>query len=146
MNANGQNAPSETVETLIRKAMEMRKRSYCPYSEFSVGAALLTEGGRVYGGCNVENAAYSVGICAERTAFVKALSEGERSFTAIAVVGGKEPEAGQYSFPCGECRQFMREFCDCDTFAVIVARSREDFRIFTLEELLPNSFGPESLV
>lgn len=146
MNANGQNAPSKTVETLIRKAMEMRKRSYCPYSEFSVGAALLTEGGRVYGGCNVENAAYSVGICAERTAFVKALSEGERSFTAIAVVGGKEPEAGQYSFPCGECRQFMREFCDPDTFEIIAARSEKDYKRYTLGELLPESFGPGNLV
>lgn len=146
MSAKGQNIPFGTVETLIRKAMDMRKKSYCPYSEFSVGAALLTEDGRIYGGCNVENAAYSVGICAERTAFVKALSEGESSFTAIAVVGGKEAEAGQYSFPCGECRQFMREFCDPDTFEIIAARSEKDYKRYILGELLPESFGPGNLV
>lgn len=136
----------EIIAELIEKALFMRTRSYSPYSGFSVGAALLTSDGKIYGGCNIENASYPVTICAERTAMSKAVSEGVRGFRAIAISGGIETVPEGYSYPCGACRQFMREFCDCDTFAVIVARSREDFRIFTLEELLPNSFGPESLV
>ena len=138
--------PESTVKELIRAAVMMRKRAYCPYSGFSVGAAVLCGDGSVYTGCNIENSSYPITICAERTAMAKAVSEGHTSFTAIAITGGKSEEPEGYSYPCGACRQFMREFCDCDTFAVIVARSREDFRIFTLEELLPNSFGPESLV
>ena len=131
---------------LIRAAMKMRERSYCPYSGFSVGAALLAESGKIYTGCNVENAAYPAGICAERTAFVKAVSEGERAFRAIAIVGGKSSAAEGYSWPCGECRQFMREFCDTDSFLVIVARDETEFRSLTLGELLPESFGPGNLI
>ncbi len=136
----------EIISELISEALFMRTRSYIPYSGFAVGAALLTESGRIYGGCNIENAAYPVTICAERTAMVKAVSEGERVFRAIAIAGGREEEPEGYSYPCGSCRQFMREFCDSETFVIIVARSREDYKIFTLEELLPNSFGPESLI
>ena len=137
--------PAEISE-LISRAMEMRAFSYCPYSGFSVGAALLTSDGNVYTGCNVENAAYGASICAERTAFVKAVSEGECSFRAIAIVGGKAHEAENYSFPCGECRQFMREFCDPETFTVIAARSLTDYRSHLLRDLLPESFGPGNLV
>lgn len=134
------------VFDLIDRAHEMRKRSYCPYSGFSVGAALMAESGDIYCGCNIENAAYSVTICAERTAMSKAVSEGERSFKAMAVVGGKSVAPEDYSTPCGSCRQFMREFCDPGTFEIIVAKSREDYKVFTLDELLPESFGPGNLV
>ena len=136
----------ELITTLIGEALSMRTRSYIPYSGFAVGAALLTDSGKIYGGCNIENAAYPATICAERTAMVKAVSEGERGFRAIAIAGGRERAPEGYSYPCGTCRQFMREFCDSENFVVIVARSREDYKIFTLEELLPSSFGPESLV
>lgn len=137
---------SEIISKLIEEALFMRTRSYIPYSKFAVGAALLTGSGRIYGGCNIENAAYPVTICAERTAMVKAVSEGEREFRAIAVAGGREKCPEIYSYPCGTCRQFMREFCDSSTFVVIAAKSAEDYKIFTLEELLPYSFGPESLI
>lgn len=136
--------PPEIIEELIGKALLMRERSYCPYSGFSVGAALLTGEGKIYGGCNIENASYSVTLCAERTAIAKAVSEGERNFTAIAIAGGKDTVPDGYSFPCGTCRQYMREFCG-SSFIVIVARSAQDYKIFTLRELLPNSFGPENL-
>ena len=145
MRSHEKTDPAE-AERLIRAAMQMRERSYCPYSGFSVGAALLTESGSIYTGCNVENAAYSAGICAERTAFVKAVSEGERAFRAIAIVGGKSPAAEGYSWPCGECRQFMREFCDTDSFLVIIARDETEYRCLTLGELLPESFGPDNLI
>ena len=137
---------SEIISKLIEEALFMRTRSYIPYSGFSVVASLLAGSGRIYGGCNIENAAYPATICAERTAMAKAVSEGERGFRAIAIAGGKEGDPEGYSYPCGTCRQVMREFCDSGTFVVIVARSTEDYKIFTLEELLPNSFGPESLV
>ncbi len=146
MNGNRPVIDPEMTGRLIRDAMKMRERSYCPYSGFSVGAALLTKEGRIYSGCNVENAAYPNGICAERTAFVKALSEGEHSFSVIAIAGGKAAVPEGYSFPCGECRQFMREFCDPETFVIIAARSEEDYKSYTLEELLPESFGPGNLV
>lgn len=136
--------PPEIIEELIGKALSMRERSYCPYSGFLVGAALLTGEGKIYGGCNIENASYSVTLCAERTAIAKAVSEGERNFTAIAIAGGKDTVPDGYSFPCGTCRQYMREFCG-SSFIVIVARSAQDYKIFTLRELLPNSFGPENL-
>ncbi|MBQ9033468.1 MAG: cytidine deaminase [Lachnospiraceae bacterium] len=133
------------ITELIEKALLMRELSYSPYSGFSVGAALLTQEGRIYGGCNIENAAYSVTICAERVAMSKAVSEGEYRFRALAVAGGKEKTPDVYSFPCGSCRQFMREFCDTERFLVIVAKSTEDYKVYTLEQLLPNSFGPEAL-
>ena len=130
---------------LCRLADEARKNSYCIYSGFSVGAALLTANGSVYKGCNIENASYPAGICAERTAFCKAVSEGEREFTAIAIAGGPVGEAPCDAYPCGICRQFMNEFVDGDSFEVLVVHEDMSFSTHTLAELLPHSFGPKSL-
>ena len=141
---------SERYVELAQRALEMRESSYCPYSGFAVGAALLTEEGRVYTGCNIENAAYSVTVCAERTALFKAVSEGERRFSAIAVAGGKAGgPAGGLCTPCGVCRQALREFCGPD-FALVCPITDEkgtlsELRIYTLDELLPDSFGPDDL-
>ena len=139
-------AEREIVKKLIEEAVAAREKSYSPYSHFSVGAALLTENGKIYTGCNIENAAYGPSNCAERTAFFKAVSEGERSFAAIAVVGGssdKEPES--YTTPCGICRQVMAEFCIPDAFEIIIAKSINDYYVKTLHELLPDSFGKTNL-
>lgn len=135
----------ETAGNLIKKAMEAREKAYAPYSHFYVGAALLTENGQVYTGCNIENAAYGPSNCAERTAFFKAVSEGERSFLAIAVVGAGEESGGQYAAPCGVCRQVMAEFCRPDDFAVIIANMAGEYYVRTLEELLPDGFGAANL-
>ena len=121
---------------LIERAMEMAKMAYAPYSHFRVGAAVLAESGKIYGGANVENASYGATVCAERSAVFAAVNAGERKLEAIAVT----------ATPCGVCRQVMREFCDPKAFKVIVAKSADDYRAFTLEELLPESFGPEHLV
>ncbi len=135
------------VKELVALAIEAKNRSYSPYSHFAVGAALLSKSGRVYLGCNIENAAFTPTNCAERTAFFKAVSEGEREFEAIAITAG--PTDGRtydkYSTPCGVCRQVMMEFCDPDTFEVIAAKSIDDYRIFTLKELLPLGFGPSDM-
>ena len=111
-----------------------------------MGAALLTEKGGIYRGCNIENAAYTPTNCAERTAFFKAVSEGEHSFTAIAVVGGPEG-ASEFDWcaPCGVCRQVMKEFCQDDRFQIILARSVKEYKVYTLAELLPMGFGPDNL-
>ena len=130
---------------LIAKAMEMLKFSYTPYSHFKVGAALLTRGGKIYGGCNIENATYGATNCAERTAFFKAVSEGELEFAAIAIVGGPEGQIKDFCPPCGICRQVMREFCEPESFYIILARNEADYWVYTLDELLPMSFGPENL-
>lgn len=133
------------ASALCRKALEMRAYSYVPYSHFHVGAALLCEDGTVYGGCNIENAAYTPTNCAERTAFYKAVSEGKRSFLAIAIAGGPEgAEKLDYCPPCGVCRQVMREFCGAD-FEILLAISPTEWRTYTLQELLPESFGPDNL-
>jgi cytidine deaminase len=132
-------------ETLISMAIQAREHSYSPYSEFRVGAALLSESGKVYCGCNVENAAFSPGICAERTAFARAVSEGERSFRAIAIVGGKTGGALEHTPPCGVCRQVMMEFCDPSVFEIITGTGDEDYQVYKLEELLPLGFGPGNL-
>lgn len=125
---------------LMERALEARKAAYAPYSHYTVGAALLTREGRIYTGCNIENASYSATNCAERTAFFKALSEGERNFCAIAIAGGKEgAEPSEYAFPCGVCRQVMGEFCDA-SFRILVGKSVEDRKEFLLGELLPNAF------
>lgn len=134
------------MRELIRKAIEARRLSYSPYSHYQVGAALLADGGQIITGCNIENAAYGPTNCAERTAFFKAVSEGIRDFKAIAIVGSPAgDEITQYAFPCGVCRQVMMEFCDPETFQVIVAKSEEDYRVMTLRELLPEGFGRGNL-
>lgn len=130
---------------LIRAAIEARRRAYTPYSHYQVGAALLTEGGKLYRGCNIENAAFSPTCCAERTAFFKAVSEGETRFFAIAIVAGPEGELLTPPTPCGVCRQVMMEFCDPETFRILLARGPEDYQSFTLRELLPLGFGPKDL-
>ena len=133
-------------DLIIREALKVRGTAYTPYSHFQVGAALLTKDGRVYTGCNIENAAYTPSNCAERTAFFKAVSEGEREFSAIAVAGGREGATElPVCPPCGVCRQVMMEFCDPDTFQVILVQSETEYRVCTLGELLPLGFGPEHL-
>lgn len=133
------------AEALLAGAKEARKFSYAPYSRFKVGAALLTEDDEIITGCNVENAAYSPGNCAERTAMFKAVSEGKTKWKAIAIAGGKDADAaGTFCAPCGVCRQVMREFCSEKTFRIYVTDGNE-IRMYTLEELLPLSFGPEKL-
>lgn len=124
---------------LIKKALEARERAYVPYSKFRVGAALITEDGEVFTGCNIEISSYSPTLCAERTAIFKAVSEGHRKIKAIAVVGDSD-----YTFPCGVCRQVIREFGKDAT--IIVANSEDDYKEYKLEDLLPHSFGPEDLV
>lgn len=129
-------------KNLILSAIAARKNAYAPYSGFSVGAALLCNDGKIYTGCNVENASYPVGACAERTAVLKAVSDGERSFCAIAIVGGDKNEQdsfSEYCMPCGLCRQLLSEFCNGD-FKIISAKSCEDYKIFALKELLPFGF------
>jgi cytidine deaminase len=139
-----QNLVSHSViRNMIREAFESLKYAYTPYSNFRVGAALLTASQKIYTGCNIENAAYGPTNCAERTAFFKAISEGESDFKAIAVVGGKNGAVSDYCPPCGVCRQVIREFVDPYKFLVILAKSEDDYRMFFLEELLPLSFGPE---
>lgn len=133
-------------QKLMRTASDMRALSYAPYSHFTVGAALLGKNGKIYTGCNVENAGYGPTICAERTAFAKAVSEGCREFLMIAIAGGREEEecAGPCA-PCGVCRQVMREFCDPDSFLILMGKDGEILAERTLSELLPMSFGPDDL-
>ena len=130
---------------LVKAAIKARKNSYAPYSGFRVGAALLTADGKVFTGCNIENAAYGPSMCAERTAIFKAVSEGERSFTAIAIAGWDDSKAHGYAYPCGTCRQVMMEFTDPDKFNIIVASSVTEYKIHTLKELFPEGFGPDNL-
>lgn len=137
-----------TYEELIKNAIDARKNAYTPYSKFKVGAALLTADNQIIKGCNIENASYSPVNCAERTAIFKAVSEGIMNFKAIAIVGGKDSETDEfsdYAYPCGVCRQVMREFCAPD-FEIIVGKSVEEYKVFTLSELLPQGFGPENLL
>ncbi len=133
------------VKNLIRAATEGMKHAYAPYSNQHVGAALLTTKEKIYTGCNIENAAYGPTNCAERTALFKAISEGEKEFAAIAIVGGRYGNVKDFFPPCGVCRQVIREFVDPKAFLVILARSEEDYSIYSLESLLPLSFGPEHL-
>lgn len=136
------------VKELINLAIDARKKAYTPYSRYKVGAALLTSDGKIYQGCNIESAAYSVTTCAERTALLQAVFNESNSFKAICVVGGNENETDSfkdYAPPCGVCRQYLREFCDPRDMQVILAKSVDDYEIFTLEELLPLSFGPDHL-
>lgn len=133
-----------TNSELINLAIKAMNNSYSPYSRFKVGAALLCENDKVYTGCNIENAAYSPTNCAERTAFFKAVSEGERYFKKIAIVGGNNGIITDYITPCGVCRQVMREFCD-DDFVIVIAKSEDDYKEYSLIELLPQSFGANML-
>lgn len=129
---------------LLALAVEAMKKSYSPYSNCKVGTALLCENGKVYTGTNIENAAFSPTVCAERVAFFKAISEGENAFSKIAVVGGKNGVINGMFAPCGVCRQVMREFCD-DNFQIILGKSDTEFSVATLKELLPYSFSPEDV-
>lgn len=137
---------SETEKKeLIKQAIAARQAAYAPYSHFRVGAALLTRSGRIYQGGNIENAAYTPTNCAERTAFFKAVSEGEREFAAICVVGGKDGVLTDYAAPCGVCRQVMMEFCNPESFLIILAMNENTYQEYTLKQLLPEGFGPKSL-
>lgn len=131
-------------ETLFVLAKEAMKNSYAPYSNYNVGAVLLTKNDEVYSGCNIENVSYSVTCCAERVALFKAVSVGEREFSAICILGGKNGEITDYAMPCGICRQALAEFCDSD-FKVYVGKSEDDIKEFTLSELLPCSFDKSKL-
>lgn len=130
---------------LIKSALSKISSAYAPYSGFYVSASLLCDDGTVYIGNNVENASYSATNCAERSAFFRAVNDGKRKFTAIAICGGKQGIVEDYCAPCGVCRQVMREFCQPDTFLILLAKSETDYKEFTLEEMLPCSFGPENL-
>ncbi|HZK00438.1 MAG TPA: cytidine deaminase [Tissierellaceae bacterium] len=123
---------------LIKMALDAQKKAYVPYSKFRVGAAVEMEDGEVYSGCNIEISSYSPTICAERTAIFKAVSEGSTKIKTIAVVGDSNP-----TFPCGVCRQVIREFGK--DAKIIIANDEDDYKEYSLEELLPNSFGPEDL-
>lgn len=127
------------TKQLIKKALEAQEKAYVPYSGFKVGAALLTKSGNIYTGCNIESASYTPTICAERTAISKAVSEGEQDIEAIAVVGNPE----QFTYPCGVCRQVIREFGRDAT--IIIAKNENEYKMYKLDELLPYSFGPEDL-
>ena len=136
------------IQELIKNAIDSRNKAYAPYSKFKVGACLLTEDNNFYSGFNIECAAYSVSNCAERTALFRAIYDGHLMFKSIAVVGGDEKQVNNFSDfcpPCGVCRQMLREFCNPKTFRVILAKCVSEYKIFTLEELLPVSFGPNNL-
>lgn len=124
---------------IIETAFKMLDFSYSPYSNFRVGAALLAKNGKIFGGCNVENSAYGPSNCAERTVIFKAVSEGCREFEAICIVGGLEGKVVDYCPPCGVCRQVMAEFCSPD-FKIVLAKSVDEYKVFTLKELLPEAF------
>ncbi len=136
-----------TDAELIRAAFAAQKFAYAPYSKFAVGAALLSKSGKVYTGCNIECATFSPTNCAERTALFKAISEGEKEFAAIAVVGGKKgaPDDGRITSPCGVCRQMLYEFGG-NGLRVLMAKSETDYIEKTLGELLPLGFGPEKIM
>ena len=139
---------ADIQEKLVHAALHARKNSYAPYSHYRVGAAILTEDGTVFEGCNIENATYGATNCAERTAAFKAVSEGHRTFRMIAIAGGPdgyETDFPDYAYPCGICRQVLREFSDPKEMIVLVVRSVTDVAVHTLEDLLPNSFGPDHL-
>lgn len=130
-------------KSLMQAAEAAREMSYSPYSHFCVGAAIETKSGKLYTGCNVENAGYSATNCAERTAVFKAVSEGEKQFTAIAITGGRRGDKASFCPPCGICRQVLAEFCGKD-FKIILGNS-DSYKVFTLDELLPFAFTEEDL-
>ena len=134
-----------TPEQLVREALEAMHFAYVPYSGFTVGAALLTKSGKVYRGCNIENAAYGPSNCAERTAFFTAIAAGETEFESIAVVGGKDGVVTDIFPPCGVCRQVMMEFCDPERFRIVLGKGDLSFREYTLKELLPLGFAGDGV-
>ena len=137
----------DVIQDLIRRAMKAREYSYSPYSNFSVGAAILSESGKIYTGCNIESASYTPTICAERVALFKAVSEGERKFKMLALVGGpknREKKTEEIVSPCGVCRQMLYEFGK--DLKVVMADNEEKYEIRMLEELLPYGFGPDNLI
>ena len=130
---------------LINMAIEKLPNSYAPYSNYNVAAAALFDSGKIYTGVNVESSLLSITICAERNAIFHAVAEGERKLLAIAVVGGVNGERSEYCVPCGVCRQLMRDFADKDSMIILSAKTEDDYLEMTLDEMLPHSFGPESL-
>lgn len=133
---------------LISLAFSARENAYSPYSNYKVGAALLAKNGKIYTGCNIENASYTPTNCAERTAFFKAISDGVKEFDAIAIVGGFiDTKKGEFDYasPCGVCRQVMMEFCDYENFRIILAKSDEEYQEYKLKEILPLGFGKSNL-
>ena len=135
----------EMKRRLIKMATEKLPNSYAPYSRYNVAAAALFDSGKIYTGVNVESASFGMTICAERNAIFHAIAEGERRLIAIAIVGGTDGKTNEYCVPCGACRQVMRDFGDKDTMVVLSAKTPDDYLENTLDELLPYSFGPESL-
>lgn len=133
-----------TEKELCGMAINAMKNAYAPYSGYTVGAALLTENGRIFNGCNIENAAYSPTVCAERVAFFNAISSGERDFSAIAVASGKDGVINGSFPPCGVCRQVMAEFCSPD-FTVLVVTGTDTYKKYSLKELLPEAFTPKNI-
>ena len=133
-----------TDKELLLSAIKAMENSYSPYSDCKVGAALLCKNGKVFTGANIENAAFSPTICAERVAIFKAVNEGERDFLKIAVAGGKNGIINGIFTPCGVCRQVMREFCD-DDFQIIMGENEEEYKVVTLKDLLPLSFSPDNV-
>lgn len=132
-------------KTLIEHAFQAQKKAYTPYSRFQVGAALLTKSGKIYKGCNIENASYGASNCAERTAFFRAVYDGEREFEGIAIVGKPmDSDTFEYCAPCGICRQVMAEFGE-DDFLILLAKSPEEYQEFTLKELLPLRFTSKDM-
>ena len=134
-----------TKQALCAAAQAMLERSYAPYSHFPVGAALECADGSVFTGCNIENAAFTPGNCAERTAIFKAVSEGVRTFKAICIAGGMNGELTDYTAPCGVCRQVMMEFCSPEEFEIILAKGEDDYKMYKLKDLMPLGFGPGNL-
>ena len=138
---------NEMKKLLIEKAIEVLPNSYAPYSKYNVAAAALFDSGKIYTGVNIECASLGATICAERNAIFHAAAEGERKLLAVAVIGGLDADYGdEYCVPCGICRQVMRDFADKDTMLIISAKSPSDYKEYTLDEILPYSFGPEALV
>jgi homotetrameric cytidine deaminase len=131
-------------DVLVQNALKMREKSYAPYSKFTVGASLLTKDGTIYDGCNVENASYSMSMCAERTAIFKAITEGKLEFSAIAIVGGTQgEEISQYCYPCGACIQVMNEFCK-PNFEIILYDGKS-IRVLPLRKVLPYGFNSDTM-
>lgn len=131
-------------KTLIEQAKKAMEKAYAPYSDYYVGAALLTKDGNIYTGCNIENSAFTPTVCAERVAIFKAVSNGEREFKMLAIAGGKKGKIQKPAFPCGVCRQVLSEFVDED-FVILILKNENEFEKYTLGQLLPKMFSPKNL-